>query len=152
MKEILYTHFPQGSLHDREESIKKISDGTRHVPSLGGEKCHKKTYDDLSRWNGSGGTQFGESCPFFTVGYNKRHRDFEEDDMMVFATDINIEYAYCNQTFEASWFSNISWKNTILGRWTYQGCLLCTWWVDSIKPWKLPWAPPKPTHFRSSLW
>lgn len=102
MKEILYTHFPQGSLHDREESIKKISDGTRHVPSLGGEKCHKKTYDDLSRWNGSGGTQFGESCPFFTVGYNKRHRDFEEDDMMVFATDINIEYAYCNQTFEAS--------------------------------------------------
>ena len=98
MKEILYTHFPQGSLHDREESIKKISDGTRHVPSLGGEKCHKKTYDDLSRWNGSGGPDPVLASSLSKGWNNKRHRDFEEDMMMVFATDINIEYVYCNTT------------------------------------------------------
>ena len=81
-----------------------------------------KTYDDLSRWNGSGGPDpVLASCLFQKVGYNKRHRDFEEDDMMVFATDIDIEYVYFNTTiWGVMIFEHLLEKNTIF-RWTYQG-------------------------------
>ena len=64
-----------------------------------------KTYDDLSRWNGSGGRDpvLGNLVPFSKGWNNKRHRDFEEDDMMLFCHRyLSIMVCIATRLFEAS--------------------------------------------------
>lgn len=121
MKEILYTHFPQGSLHDMEESQKSQME---LVTSLGGRNAIKNIrWPEPLEWFGWTGPSFGESCPFLTVGYNKRHRDFEEDTWWLSFCHryLHIKYVYCNTDYlRRHDFRTSPGKNTIL-RWTYQG-------------------------------